>query len=372
MSIDSIVHAALNGATSADIYPEEDAPTRPLAAVPTTEDTPLYQRYGITGDHLEGMHFPALQWAVPGLIPEGYGLLVAAPKVGKSFMVAGIGLAAARGGRALGSIPVSPRPVLYLALEDSPRRLRSRYKHLIDGAPIPSGITSITDVPPTVAWTIMHEYAEAHADESPLIIVDTYQKVAPPKTPGESAYAHDYRAGSMFKNVAKKMPSGTILVAHHTNKAQHDDFQDSVSGTQGVAGAADFALILQRPRQSCEAILSVTGRDVVEDEYALVTDEGVWTLAGGSLEGARGQVAEVRERSQREETAGRKGTTLQQIAEWVGRQTVLVTVEDVAATFPEIKRDTVRKNLNRASSDGLIQSPSRGLYAALSFVSGVS
>lgn len=102
MSIETAVYAALDGATSADLYPKEDATARPLAAVPTTEDTPLYQRYGITGDRLEAMHFPALQWAVPGLIPEGYGLLVAPPKVGKSFMVAGIGLEAARGGRALG------------------------------------------------------------------------------------------------------------------------------------------------------------------------------------------------------------------------------------------------------------------------------
>src|SRR5699024_2049477 len=34
-----------------------------------------------TGDWLDQQHFPPVAWAVPGLIPEGFGLLTGAPKI---------------------------------------------------------------------------------------------------------------------------------------------------------------------------------------------------------------------------------------------------------------------------------------------------
>lgn len=336
------------------------------------DQTPLYKQHGVNGTDLEAMTFPPVQWVVPGLIPEGYGLIVAPPKAGKSWMVAGIGLAAAQGGTAFGSVPVHARPVLYLALEDGLRRLQDRYTHLLDGAPIPRRMVSVTDVSPAVAWSTMREFALDHREENPLIIVDTYQKIAPLKTPGEGAYEHDYRAGGMFKDLARLIPGGTVLAVHHTNKGVHDDFQDSVSGTQGVAGAADFAMVLNRPRKSDDAILSITGRDVFEDEYAMSTSDGVWSLFGDSLATARDRVEGLRESAQQAEAMSRKGSNQQRIAEFVDRANTIVTVDDVAAQFPDMQKDTVRKNLNRAASGGLIKSPSRGLYAPLSYVSEVS
>jgi RecA-family ATPase len=78
------------------------------------------------GAWLDTQEFPPLEYAVPGIIPEGFGLLVSPPKAGKSWLVCGIGLACATGGLALGRIHVEKRPVLYLALEDGQRRLQSR------------------------------------------------------------------------------------------------------------------------------------------------------------------------------------------------------------------------------------------------------
>ena len=51
-----------------------------------------------------------------------------APKLGKSWMALGLGIAVASGGRAFGSVPVEAGDALYLALEDSPRRLQSRLR----------------------------------------------------------------------------------------------------------------------------------------------------------------------------------------------------------------------------------------------------
>ena len=61
------------------------------------------------------------------------------------------------------------------------------------------------------------------------------------------------------------------------------DFLTEVSGTNGLAGAADATLVLKRPRGEADGILYVTGRDVDESEFALrfTPDTGAWTLLDG-------------------------------------------------------------------------------------------
>src|ERR1700739_4999291 len=70
-------------------------------------DDPLARMFN--GAWLDTQEFPPLEYAVPGIVPEGFGLLVSPPKAGKSWLVCGIGLACATGGIALGAINV---PVL--------------------------------------------------------------------------------------------------------------------------------------------------------------------------------------------------------------------------------------------------------------------
>ncbi|WP_366521169.1 AAA family ATPase [Lapillicoccus sp.] len=103
-----------------------------------------------SGSWLDGQHFAPLDWAVPGLIPEGFGLLTGAPKAGKSWAALGIGLAVASGATALDAIPVGPaRPVLLLALEDGDRRLQGRCRSLLgEQTPIPALLDYVTEATP--------------------------------------------------------------------------------------------------------------------------------------------------------------------------------------------------------------------------------
>src|SRR6476620_7695625 len=89
------------------------------------------------GAWLDQQEFPPLEYAVPGIIPEGFGVLAAPPKTGKSWLVCNIGLACAAGGTALGRIDVAQRPVLYLALEDGQRRLQTRCRRIMADQPLP-------------------------------------------------------------------------------------------------------------------------------------------------------------------------------------------------------------------------------------------
>lgn len=64
-------------------------------------------------------------WLVLNMIPTGLGSLAGKPKVGKSWLVLHLADAVANGGYFLG-VKVDQSPVIYLAFEDSPRRLKRR------------------------------------------------------------------------------------------------------------------------------------------------------------------------------------------------------------------------------------------------------
>jgi len=120
----------------------------------------------------------------------------------------------------------------------------------------------------------------------PLVIVDTLGKVLPPAMNGETPYMRDYRITAQVKAVADSLPGGGVLATHHDRKAEAADFVDAVSGTHGIAGAADTILVLTRDRNELGGILRITGRDVDENEYAVVLSGCRWTMAGGTPERA--------------------------------------------------------------------------------------
>ena len=105
-------------------------PPHLYSARPAPEPQPLQPaqqriRTAWTADELMATEFPAPKWAVPGIISEGVNLLAGPPKVGKSWLSLGLALSVAAGGQAMDSVPVESGPVLYLALEDTPRRLQT-------------------------------------------------------------------------------------------------------------------------------------------------------------------------------------------------------------------------------------------------------
>lgn len=238
------------------------------------------------------MEFPPLRWAVEGIIPEGTGIAAGSPKVGKSWMVADIALACTVGGKALGGCAVDARPVLYLALEDGEKRLRNRLRQLMDGQPIPPAINLHVDIPNAI--TTAEGFFSDHANDAPLVILDTLGKV----TPASATYSYsvDYQTITNFMEMQKTAPGSTLLIVHHTRQADASDFIDKVSGTSGIAGAADFVMVVSRKRHASTGLLSVTGRDVPEYEYQL----RAVTLAEGGIqwrldETARQQAGEFAE-----------------------------------------------------------------------------
>ncbi|WP_046469910.1 AAA family ATPase [Allosalinactinospora lopnorensis] len=309
-----------------------------------------------TGAWLDSQEFPPLVYAVDGLVPEGFALLVGPPKAGKSWLALDLLLAVAAGGRALGAIPVgAPRRVLYCALEDGDRRMQDRCRQLLSDASIPERFCYITRVQPGTILATITAFVERYPDTA-LVVVDTLGRVMPTALQGESAYQRDYRVGAALKGIADEHPGLAVTVLHHDRKATSDDFVDSVSGTHGLAGAADTIVVLARKRQAQDALLKVTGRDVVEAEYALRLRGGTWTLDGATL-------AESAETARRREEQGDLGETSAAILEFVGERTEGVRTADVVEKFGE----NARKYLTRLEESGRLIKPCRGWYCVNRF-----
>lgn len=318
-----------------------------------------------TGDWLDDQVFPELAWTVPGIIPEGFGLLVGPPKLGKSWMALHLGLAVAYGDNAFGAVATGlARPVLYLALEDGNRRLQERSRRLLEGRPIPENFHSVTAVPgPGAAPSLIAEWLNVHGGAEPLVILDTLGKVMPPSNPGESAYARDYRTGSHLKSLSDAHPGSTLLVVHHTRKAEGADWMDSTSGTQGLNGSADFTIALTRSRNESGALLRVTGRDVRENEMAMTSEDGQWRIVGKSLEEAVKAAAALK-------ASSGLGDRQSKIVEFVATRPAGVRAADVAREFA-LKEKDAGTYLTRAFHAGRIGRIDRGLYAPVGTVGSV-
>jgi hypothetical protein len=197
---------------------------------------------------------------------------------------------------------------------------------------------------------------DRHRDAKPLVILDTLGRVKGHKRPGEESYLADYEARVRLKALADAVPGSTLLVVHHTRKAEAADFVDTVSGTQGIAGSVDFVLVLTRKRHENNANLSVTGRDIVEAEYALTAVDGVlWRLDGTDLDAARENVQQRRAEAS-------MGDRMMDVYLVVAAAQEPVSPVDVASQLDGMDNNLAGQYLRRLFAAGHIRKLSRGLY----------
>lgn len=326
----------------------------------------LLAKYVSNGATLNDKVFPPLRWAVPGIIPQGMGLFTGPPKAGKSWAALGIALAVSTGGAALGNVPTGqPRPVLLLALEDGEQRLQSRCRHLLeDGEPIPALLDYVTVAHPGTTTAIIEAWLVLHGDKAPLVVLDTLGKVMPPSTPGESAYQRDYRVGSQLKRLVDAHMGATLLVVHHTRKQAGDDWMDSTSGTNGLNGAADWTLNLSRDRNSDSGLFKVTGRDVIEAEYAVTNHDGNWILDGADLRAAASRAEQVK-------VTVNLGDDSMRIVEHLAKHPSGQSPAEIAKAL-KMDPAKVRTYLGRLLTGERITKSGRGIYSSVATVTSVA
>ncbi len=251
--------------------------SKPIVAPPLVTSLGVY-----SAATLKEMKFSPRKWAIPGLIVEGCTILAARPKIGKSWMALDLALTVALGGTALGSIPeVEAGEVLYAALEDVPQRMQARIKML--GTSWPGTLYLVHDLPRLDNGCL--ESLDAWLDEHPsarLIVIDTLTRIRPPRSRNADVYLEDSILIARIQGLAQRR-GVAIVVVYHTRKAPAlDDPFDAVSGSLGLTGSADAALVLIRQRGHADATMHTTGRDIDEKALALNFDSVTckWTLKG--------------------------------------------------------------------------------------------
>ena len=230
--------------------------------------------------------FDAVNWAIDGIIPAGLTILAGGPKVGKSILALHLGVSIAIGGCALGKIDVEKGDVLYLALEDTERRIQERLK----GSALPencdlSRLDIVTAIPRQDEGGLdyIKLWLSEHS-EAKLVIIDTLQKFRKQSKGKLNVYAEDYDALAELKKVADEF-NVAFVVIHHLKKmsAKEEmtgDWINQLSGSAGITGCADTIIALKRDRVSTHGTLRITGRDVEEKDYSMKLDGFGWFLEG--------------------------------------------------------------------------------------------
>jgi len=222
------------------------------------------------------MDFKPMEHFIPSLIPaEGVTLLVSRPKVGKSWMLYDICISATLGRELLGGRKAKQGRSLYLALEDSKRRLRARAEKLLAYCmgPCPVAVATTWDrvdaggLDQIEAWVTVTR-AEGHAVV--CVCIDVLQMIRPLGGEKQSVFQRDYMALQGLRTLAANL-GVAIIVAHHQRKGSADDLQDTISGTQGLPAAADCSIVLER-QPSGGFILDVRGRDIEAVQLAATFD----------------------------------------------------------------------------------------------------
>jgi hypothetical protein len=238
---------------------------------------------GITAAELMEMDFPEPKFAIPDILTEGLSIFAGKPKMGKSLFALNCGLAIAMGGVALGKVQVDPGEVLYLALEDTARRLKSRISQmLVNGSGRPDLLHCFTEWPRMDQGGLeVLDKKIASMPELRLVFIDTYQLFKPVSKvrQNSSPYEQDYQHINLIKKVADRYCIAICLI-HHLRKMEADDVFDTISGTLGLTGAADCLLAMTRTVRG--AVLHVRGRDIDQTEYALEFNKELlsWNILG--------------------------------------------------------------------------------------------
>ena len=228
----------------------------------------------ISAETLYKTELPPMHFVVDNLLPVGLNILASPPKYGKSWMALDLCLSVAYGKSFLG-FQAHPCTCLYLALEDSYRRLKSRMEKLLDGEPAPDWLHFATNAPPVDngLFDTLDKFLKEHKDTG-LVVIDTLQKVRGASGGKEGAYAADYREVGGLKSFADQN-NLCLLLAHHLRKMKDDgDPFNMISGTNGIMGAADTTMVLTKEKRGDDtATLSVVGRDVESIDLVLRFDK---------------------------------------------------------------------------------------------------
>ena len=264
---------------------EPPQPGQPPALATTAVEKP--KMVLTSASELMVKDIPPIDFLVDGLLPQGLALLAAPPKYGKSWMALDLCLAVASGADFLGH-KTHQADTYYMALEDSERRMKTRLETLLADNEPPSGCHISYDAPnlDSDLLTQLEEVLKSFPGIR-LIIIDTLQKIRGMVNSREGAYAADYRELGTLKKFADQHNISILLIHHLRKMIDTSDPFTMISGTNGVLGSVDTAMVLSKAARSDDnTTLSIVGRDVDSADIVLRFDPDScrWGVVGSAAD----------------------------------------------------------------------------------------
>lgn len=218
--------------------------------------------------------YPEPVYVVPDVLPVGLASLGGRPKVGKSWMGLQIAHAVGTGGYVLGK-KVDRAPVLYLALEDSPRRIQNR----MNGQGWQKGASvDFLHVGDMRQVGMLHEGGAEKIHHAMrikgyrLVVIDTFSRALRGLDPKKT---HLVASALEKLHEAAHDENGCIFTIDHLRKpgsSRKADIVNDLIDSTVKAAIADTIWGLYRERGKAGAKLQVTGKDVYETTLALQFD----------------------------------------------------------------------------------------------------
>jgi hypothetical protein len=266
-----------------DPWPERLVAAKPSPAEGSPRLASQFKRTN-TNDLLAAT-FDPLKAIVPGYIYGGFTVLAGRQKLGKTWLAIDWAVAVATGGVALGSIDCTEGDVLYIDMENGPRRIQSRIRALFpydQALPDMSRLEWVTDAPQLDQGFIDRlEQWRLSVSDPRLVVIDVLQRIKPAGHKSRNAYENDYSIWAPLQEWATR--HGIAVVGlHHTKKGGADDPLEALSGSNGLSACADTTVLLDQDQNG--RTLYVRGRDVEEKETAVRFLSGAWSIIGEAAE----------------------------------------------------------------------------------------
>jgi AAA domain len=287
-----------------------------------------------------------LRCFVEEILAEGLTILAGKPKKGKSCVALDMSLSISVGRQAFMKFPTLHARVLYVSLEDGPRRIQRRLKG------IQANLTTLTHLDflytfPRLgagAFEALAHYAETYQ----VIIIDTLGRILPTQNTTRQSLSEYQLLTDVLAPIHQLAEDNrmAIVTIDHLRKASVDDDIDGVIGSQAKGGMADHLLFYTRKGREKDGVLQVLGRDLDDEKFVLSMVDGHLEFLG------KGEIYEL------DSEHNKIITILGEEARPMGVRDIMLAMGIHGDTHYE----RFRKVLQRLYKDDRIGKTQRGLY----------
>ena len=226
--------------------------------------------------------FPPTDWIIQGLLPAGLTLLAGKLRTGKSHLARQLAFSVATGQSALDKFPTARATVLYLGLDDIPRRMVEHSQQQLQTCPPPHSFYWQNSWPLLASGGL--DALETWLQQYPttrLVVIDSFSHLHPPTHQSSNATVL-----ASLKRIAASYHL-SILLTYQIRQSNPHDPLSALAGNPAFASIPDSILLLHPDYAKHTASIHFSGYDLETRTLTLAFDpnDSRWTLSHNSFFG---------------------------------------------------------------------------------------